>query len=58
MVLPKTAHENELINNITRPYHKVCEVEDEGGKMTFLRLVPDKKGRWHDPLTGERPHYR
>ena len=54
MILPKTAHENEVINNITRPYHKICEVEDEGGKMTWLRLVPNGKGRWKDPSTENR----
>ena len=57
MILPKTAHENEVVNNITRPYHTICEVEDEGGKMTWLRLVPDQKGRWKDPITGVRPPF-
>ena len=57
IILPKTAHENELVNNITKPFHKVCEVEDEGGKAVWLRVVSDKKGRWNDPITGSHPQY-
>ena len=50
-ILPKSIQENELINKLTRPYHEVCDIENEGGKMTWLRLVPNKKGRWNDPMT-------
>jgi hypothetical protein len=56
-ILPKSIQENELINKLTRPYHEVCDIENEGGKMTWLRLVSDKKGRWHDPLTKAPPQY-
>ena len=45
------------MNNITKPFHKICEVEDEGGKAVWLRMVPDKNGRWNDPLSGAHPHF-
>ena len=56
-ILPKSIQENELINKLTLPYHEVCDLENEGGKMTWLRLVPDKKGRWNDPDTNLPPQY-
>ena len=33
-----------MVNKKTKPYHEVCDIENEGGKMTWLRLVSDKKG--------------
>ncbi len=57
LVLPKTSEENALITEITRPYHKVCDVEGEGGKASWLRLVPDGRGRWNDPITRKAPQF-
>ena len=56
-ILPKTAYENSLILNITLPYHDICKVQDEGGKITWLRLRSNENGGWIDPKTKNKPLY-
>ena len=55
--LPQNLSENSKVLESTQSFHNVCDVEGQAGKVSWLGLIPDLKGQWVNPSTGQPPDF-